>query len=191
MIEARDEAVASGTITRYSEEWYNMCSEVDATTQAIEEGSTALLEYARAMEEIDWSIFDLIQERISAVSEEADFLIELMSNKKLFEDDGKLTSQGLATVGLHASSYNTNMYQADLAGEEAEKLRKQLESDPYDTTLEERYREMIALQREYILAAEDSKNAIADMVENGIELELQALDEKIQKYEEALDSQKD
>lgn len=191
LIEARDEAVASGTITRYSEEWYNMCSEVDATTQAIEEGSTALLEYARAMEEIDWSIFDLIQERISAVSEEADFLIELMSNKKLFEDDGKLTSQGLATVGLHASSYNTNMYQADLAGEEAEKLRKQLESDPYDTTLEERYREMIALQREYILAAEDSKNAIADMVENGIELELQALDEKIQKYEEALDSQKD
>lgn len=191
LIAARDEAVASGKIAKYSEEWYRMCSEVDSVTQAIEEGSTALLEYAKAMEEIDWSVFDLIQERISGITEEADFLIELLSNKKLYDDDGKLTSQGSATLGLHASSYNTNMYQADLASEEAERLRRLLEADPYDTTLEERYREMIALQREYILAAEDSKNAIVDLVESGIDLELEALDEKIQKYEEALDSQKD
>ena len=180
LIAKRDEAVDSGAIVKGSEAWLEQCAAIDEVTQSIEEGQTALLEYARAMEEIDWSIFDLIQERISGVAEEADFLIELMSNEKLFDDDGKLTSQGLATMGLHASAYNTNMYQADLAGEEAEKLRKQLENAPYDTTLEERYREMIALQREYILAAEDSKNAIADMVENGIELEIEALDERIQ-----------
>lgn len=191
LIAARDEAVASGKIAKQSEEWYNMCAEIDSVTQAIEESTTALLEYDNAMREIDWSVFDLIQERISAVSEESEFLIELLSNKKLYDDDGNLTSQGSATLGLYASSYNTNMYQADLVGEEAEKLRKQLEADPYDTALEERYREMIALQREYILAAEDSKNAIVDMVESGIDLELEALDEKIQKYEEALDSQKD
>ena len=165
-----------------------MCAEIDSVTQAIEESTTALLEFDNAMREIDWSIFDLIQERISDVTEEADFLIELMSNKKLFDDDGKLTSQGLATMALHAQNYNTNMYAADTYGEEVAKLDAQIAKDPYDQELINRRNELLELQRESILAAEDEKNAIRDMVEEGIELELDALDERIQKYEEALDS---
>jgi len=191
LIAERDNAVAEGKITKGSEAWLEQCAAIDEVTQAIEEGSTAILEYARAMEEIDWSIFDLIQERISDVTEEADFLIELMSNKKLFDDDGKLTSQGLATMALHAQNYNTNMYAADTYGEEVAKLDAQIAKDPYDQELINRRNELLELQRESILAAEDEKNAIRDMVEEGIELELDALDERIQKYEEALDSQKD
>ena len=191
LIAERDNAVAEGKITKGSEAWYEQCAAIDEVTQSIEEGSTALLEYARAMEEIDWSIFDLIQERISAVSEEADFLIELMSNDKLFEDDGKLTSQGLATMALHAQNANTHMYAADTYGEEVAKLDAQIKKDPYDQELINRRNELLELQRESILAAEDEKNAIRDMVEEGINLELDALDERIQKYEEALDSQKD
>lgn len=191
LIAERDNAVAEGKITKSSEAWLEQCAAIDEVTQAIEEGSTAILEYARAMEEIDWSIFDLIQERISDVTEEADFLIELMSNKKLFDDDGKLTSQGLATMALHAQNYNTNMYAADTYGEEVAKLDAQIAKDPYDQELINRRNELLELQRESILAAEDEKNAIRDMVEEGIELELDALDERIQKYEEALDSQKD
>ena len=191
LIAERDKAVADGKIDKFSEEWYNMCQEVDSVTKAIEEGETAILSYANAIRDIDWEIFDTIQERISDITAEADFLIELMSNKNLFDDNGKLTNQGLSTLGLHAQNYNTLMYQADLAGEEAEKLKKQLDSTPYDKNLESRYREMIELQREYILEAENQKNAIVDLVQEGIELEIDALDERIQKYEEALDTQKD
>lgn len=114
-----------------------------------------------------------------------------MDNKKLNNDNGQLTNEGLATLGLHGVAYNTNMYQADLAAKEAKKLKAQLKSDPYDTELEKRYREMLSLQREYISNAEDEKDAIKDLVENGIELELDALDERINKYEEALSGQKD
>ena len=46
-------------------------------------------------------------------------------------------------------------------------------------------------QQESILAAKSEKQAIVDMVSEGIELELDALDELIKKYEDALDSQKD
>ena len=45
-------------------------------------------------------------------------------------------------------------------------------NDPYDMELEARYREVVALQQEAILAAEDEKNAIRDLVEEGINLEL-------------------
>lgn len=191
LIAERDNAVAEGKIVKGSEAWYEQCAAIDEVTQSIEEGSTAVLEYARAIEEIDWSIFDLIQERISDVSEEADFLIELMSNKKLFEDDGKLTSQGLATMGLHAQNYNTHMYAADEYGAEVAKLNKQIANDPYDQELINRRNELIELQRESILAAEDEKNAIRDLVEEGINLELDALQELIDKKNEELESERD
>lgn len=191
LIAARDEAVASGKITKYSEEWYNMCNEVDSVTQAIEEGETSILSYARAMEEIDWSIFDLIQERISGITEESDFLIELLSNKKLFDDNGKLTSQGSATVALHAQNYNTQMYAADELGAEVAKLDAQIKNDPFDQELINRRNELLAQQREMILSAEESKESIKSLIEDGYDAELEALDERIQKYEEALDSQKD
>ena len=66
--------------------------------------------------------FDLLQEKISFVTQEAEFLIELMSNKKLFENNGEFTDEGMATIGLHGQNYNTNMYQADLAKAEADRL---------------------------------------------------------------------
>ena len=192
LINARDEAVANGEFDKYSEDWYRMCAEIDDVTQSIESGTTSLIEYGNAIRDIEWETFDLIQERISAVTDEADFLIELMSNKKLFdEDSGELTNEGKATMGLHGQNYNTLMYQADLAGEEAERLKQQLASAPYNSALEERYREMIALQQEYILSAEDEKNAIRDLVEEGIEYELDALQERIGLYNDALESQRD
>ena len=190
LIKARDEAVANGTITRYSEDWYDMCQEIDSVTQAIEEGTTALIEYNNAIREIDWQKFDLIQERISDITAESEFLIELMSNKDLFDDKGKLTEQGAATIGLHTLNYNTSMYQADDYGKEIAEIDKQL-AQGYDQNLEERRRDLLELQRESILAAEEEKNTIKDLVEEGINLELDALQERIDLHNEELDSMKD
>lgn len=191
LIAERDKAVADGKITEGSEEWYRQCAAIDEVTQAIEEGQTSLLEYGNAMRDIDWQIFDLAQERISNITEEANFLIDLMSNKKLYDDNGKLTSQGAATIALHGQNYNTYMYQADEYGAEIAKLNEQIAEDPYDQELINRRNELIELQRESILAAEDEKNAIRDMVEEGINLELDALQELIDKKKESLDAEKD
>ena len=190
LIAKRSEAEAAG-IDKTSEAWLSMCADIDSVTQAIEEGTTSIIEYGNAIRDIDWEIFDLMQERISDVSAEADFLIELMSNKKLFDDNGQLTEQGLSTMGLHAQNYNTHMYQADEYGAEIAKLNAQIANDPYDQELINRRRELIEAQRESILAAEDEKNAIRDLVEEGINLELDALQERIDLHNEELDSMKD
>ena len=179
-------------IEKYSNTWYEMCNKVNDVTLAIEQSNTALLEYQKTIKELEWEKFDILQDKISAITEESDFLIELMSNKKLYnEDNGQLTNEGKATMGLHGLNYNTYMHQADLYGAEAEKIKSQMASEPYNQDLEERYRELISLQQEYILNAEDEKNAIRDLVEDGINLELDALQEKIDLYNEALESQKD
>ncbi len=67
---------------------------------------------------IDWEIFDIGQEKISNLADEADFLIELMSNDKLYNNDGSLSAQGQATLGLHAMKCEVYMRQADDYAEE-------------------------------------------------------------------------
>lgn len=191
LLSSLNDAVADGAIQMHSEAWYEMVNSIDEVTLAIEESNTALLEYAQTIQELEWEQFDVLQDRISQITDETEFLIELMSSDKLYDDRGQLTDEGMATMGLHGANYNTYMHQADQAGAEAARLKAQLDKDPLDTDLEERYREMLELQREHILAAEDEKNAIRDMVEEGIELELDALDELIEKRQDELDSQKD
>lgn len=191
LLSALEKDVASGSIEKESESWYDMIAEIDAVTLAIEEGNTAVLEYANSIREIEWGTFDLLQEKISQITKESDFLIDLMSNDKLHDDKGQLTNEGMSTMGLHGQNYNVYMAQADKYAQEMLKINKQLAKDPYNQDLLERRQELLELQQDSILAAEDEKQAIIDMVSDGIELELSALEELITTYTNALDAQKD
>lgn len=193
LVAALNDGVDSGAIQKGSEAWYDLCSQIDNVTQSITEGETALLEYAKTMRELDWEVFDLIQDKITNVADEAQFLIDLMDNKKLYEDNGQLTDEGKATMGMHGQKHNIYMYQSDKYAEEIKKIDAELaeEENKYNQDLWERRQELIEQQQEMILNAEDEKNAIRDMVEEGIELELDALDELIEKRNDALDSAKD
>lgn len=191
LLTALQNGVNSGTITKGSEAWYEMVNQIDEVTLSIEQANTTVLELNKSIREVDWQVFDLLQERISYITTEADFLINLMENDKLYDDKGQLTNEGKSTMGLHGVNYNVYMAQADKYAQEIAKIDKDLAKDPYNQDLAQRRQELLELQQEMILAAEDEKEAIRDMVKEGIELELDALQELIDKYTDALDRQKD
>lgn len=188
---ALDNAIQSGTIAQYSEAWWEMKNSIDDVTLSIEEGHTALIEFDNAIRDINWGIFDLMQGRMSRVSKESDFLISLFETNKLYKESGQLTNEGLSTMGSHAVNYNVYMSQADKYAREISKLESEINNDPFNQTLIDRKHELIDLQQEMILNAESEKNAIVDMVREGIELELNSLNELIDTYNEALDAEKD
>lgn len=168
-----------------------MINSIDEVTLSIEQSETQLAEFEQTLQQLNFEVFDLLQDKISSVVEETEFLIDLLDNEKLHEDSGQLTNEGKAVMGLHGVAYNAYMHQSEKVAEEISRLEKELALDPYDTELESRYREMIALQQEYILNAEQEKEAIKDLVSDGIELELSALQELIDKKNEQLESEKD
>ena len=185
------EAMASGEIEEGSESWFAMQISINETKEAIDEANLSLAETAKAMREIEWDHFDYTQDRISQVTQESDFMIDLMSNSDMYDDKGQLTDNGMATMGLHGLNYNTYMAQADAYAQEILEINKQLAEDPYNIDLIERREELLELQQDSILAAEDEKQAIIDMVREGIEFELESLKELIDTYTDALDSAKD
>jgi polyhydroxyalkanoate synthesis regulator phasin len=168
-----------------------MSAAIDEVTQEIEASETSIMEWNKSIRDLEWEAFDLAQERISKLNDEAEFFIELMSNKKLYDDNGQLTDEGKATMGMHGQQYNTHMRLADNYGAEAAKLNEEIAKDPYNQDLINRRDELLDLQRDSILAAESEKNAIRDLVEEGINLELDALQERIDKQNESLQSARD
>lgn len=191
MSEAMSIPVKDGGIAKDSEAWYAMQQEINATKESIQESENAIDEFNNAIKETEWEHFDYLQERISAITAEADFLIELMSNSDLFEDNGQLSETGQATMALHTQNYNVYMAQADKYAEEIQKLNADLANDPNNTKLIERKEELLELQRESILSAEDEKQALIDLAEEGINRELEAMQELTESYKNALDEAKD
>ena len=86
-----------------------MCSDIDDVTLAIEQANTSMIKYNNSIREIEWQVFDMLQDKITDITKESDFLIDLMSNDKLYEDNGQLTDDGNATMGLHGMNYNVYM----------------------------------------------------------------------------------
>lgn len=183
-------AMNSGEIEKYSEAWYGFQQDINACKEGIAESEVNLAKFAKTMREIEWERFDYIQDRISQITQESDFLIDLMSNGELYTDKGQLTDEGMATMGLHGQNYNVYMAQADQYAQEILDINKQIAKDPYNTELIARREELLGLQQDSILAAEDEKQAIRDMVEEGIQKELDALKELISAYTDSLDSAK-
>ena len=191
LTKSMSEAMNSGEIEQGSEAWYSFQQEINSVKEAIDEANLSMLEYAQTMHEVEWGHFDYIQERIAQITNESEFLIDLLSGSDLFDDKGNMTANGTATAGLHGMNYNTYMNQADQYAQEILSLDEQIANDPNNTQLIERREELLKLQQESILAAEAEKQALISLVEEGINIEIESMRELVDSYIEALDSAKD
>ena len=193
LINSLNEALASGKIDKYSESWYDMQQEINSVDEAILDCNKNTVEWGNNIRQIQWDIFDKLEDRISDITDEADFLVDLMSSEKMYDDKngGTITDYGKATLGLHGVKYNTYMQQADEYRKEMEKLQEALNADPHNQDLLDRYDDLKEKQRDLIKNAKDEKDAIKDLVEDGINAELDALQKLIDKYSDLLDDNKD
>lgn len=191
---AFNEAMSSGAIEQYSESWYDMRSQINDVEEALGDAQKALIEYKNEMREMDWQIFEKQQEYLGNITNESDFIRELLSlneNDLFNKDTGKLTDKGITTGGLHAMDYNVYMAQADEYRNKVEEINKELASDPYNTTLIDKKNEYLEAQRESILNANEEKKAVQDLIEESYSRMLDILQELIDKRKEALQAEKD
>ena len=184
------QAVQDGTIVEGTEEYYEMQNEIDQVAISLKEAQNKVVEFQASIRDLKWEQFDQLQEAIGRITSESDFLIDLMSHKDMYDKDGKMTEQGLATMGLHGVNYNTYMAQADKYKEEMLKISEELANDPNNQKLIDRKNELIDAQQQAILSAENEKDSIKDLIQDGIDKQLDALDDLIDKYLDCLESEK-
>lgn len=132
-----------------------------------------------------------MQEQISQITNESEFLIDLLSNEDLFNDDGSATKYGQATFGLHAVNYNTSLEQAKKYYEELSDIRAQLANDADNVDLLEREKELREAFQDTALAAKQQEQALIDLAEEGYNKMLDYMGELIDKQKEMLQSVQD
>lgn len=183
-------SVDTGKIVAYSDAWYDMVDNIRNVQKSIEDANTSLIDYQTTLRELEWESFDRFMDKISSIKDESDFLIELMSDKDMFNEDG-ITDEGQATLGLHAINYNVYLSKAEEYAKELKDINEEIANDPNNQTLLERRQELLELQQESILASKDEQQAMKDLVSEGYDVFLESLQKIIDKQKELLNSQKD
>lgn len=182
----------SGMVERYSDQWFEMMSDINDVSEAIQEANNSLIEYQNNIRDLNWEVFDKMQERISTITSESEFLIELLSDGKLFDsENAKITKQGQAVLGLNMLNYNTLMAQADEYAKELAEIGKQLELDPNNLDLAERYNDLLEKQQDAILDANSAFEDAISIVEDGFDVFLDSMDKLISKRKDELNAIKD
>lgn len=191
MQKAFDDLNASGFLQEGSEAWYEMMLEIQKVKNEIDDTGIEIIQLNNTIRQLKWDSFDSALSLISDLNDEADFLIDLLEDGKMTDDAGNLTEDAMAVLGMHAQKMDTFIGKSQRYAEEIARLDKEISKDPLNNTLIERRKELLKLQRESILAANDEKAAMKDLVSEGIDAQLEAVKKLIDAYSDSLDSAKD
>lgn len=191
LTKALNSAMASGKIEAESEDWYSMQSTIDDCTSSIYDAKKALVEYDNAIRQINWDAFDRTRDDVSNLIDETQFLVDLLKDEDITDDNGNMNDNGKAAQALIAQKYQLYLNQAKAYKDEILKINEELANDPYDKELLDRKQELIKAQQEAINSSTSEKNALKDLVQEGYDTFLDKLDEVIQKYKDLMNQQKD
>lgn len=190
LMSALNSAVGSGKIEKYSEDWYDMQSSIDSVTSSILDAEKALIEYDNAIRQIKWDAFDRTRDDVENLISETEFLVELLKDKGITDDDGNTTSEGKAAQALLVQKYQLYLNQAQKYKDEILKIDEELANNPYDKELLDRKQDLIDKQQEAIKSSISEKDAIKDLVNDGYNNLLDALQKVIDKQKERLSAEK-
>lgn len=191
LTKALNSAMASGKIEAESEDWYSMQASIDDVTSSIFDAKKALVEYDNAIRQINWDAFDRTRDDVSNLIDETQFLVDLLKDEDITDDNGNMNDNGKAAQALIAQKYQLYLNQAKAYKDEILKINEELTNDPYDKELLDRKQELIKAQQEAINSSISEKDALKDLVQEGYDTFLDKLDEVIQKYKDLMSQQKD
>ena len=191
LTKALNSAMASGKIEAESEDWYSMQASIDDVTSSIFDAKKALVEYDNAIRQINWDAFDRTRDDVSNLIDETQFLVDLLKDEDITDDNGNMNNNGKAAQALIAQKYQLYLNQAKAYKDEILKIDEELSKDPYDKELLDRKQELIKAQQDAINSSISEKEALKNLVQEGYDAFLDKLDEVIQKYKDLMSQQKD
>ncbi len=200
MLAELNKRVESGEIKKYSQDWYDIVNDISAVDTGIIELKTDIEDWQDAINDLHWDKFDLLMDKLNAVSDEADNLIDVLSSKYLVnKDTAEWTDEGITTLGLYAQKMDAAEVQAKKYEEQINYLNKNWKKLGYtEQEYIDKLDELKSGQYDAIKAYNDTKDAIVDLNKERVEAiktiiqdEIDAYEELINKKKEELNSEKD
>lgn len=184
-------ALDSGKVEKYSEQWYDMQSSINSVSSAIYDAEKAIISYDKAIRQVNWDAFDRTRDDVEDLISETDFLTELLKDVGITDNNGNMTKEGQAAQALLAQKYQLYLNQAKAYKDEIAKIDADLANDPYDKELLDRKQDLIDKEQEAIKSAMSEKDAIKDLTNDAYSDFIDKLGDAIDKYKELMSTMKD
>lgn len=199
MLAQLNSSVASGQIEKYSEEWFDMVNAINDVDDAIVQCQIDIENFQNSINNLHWENFERLVKAIENVSDEAEHLRNLIKDEDLVDDAGNWSADGITALGLAAQEMENAKYRAEMYGKEIQQLKKDYKAGRYSQDeYNEKLQELKSSQWDCIEAYESAQDAIIDLnevridaVKDGIQKEIDAYEELINKRKEDLDAQRD
>ena len=180
----------SGRIQSGTDEWLEMVNALSDVEGSILDCKKAIESFDNQLLQLHTEIFERIQEQFSNLDSEISNIIGLFEDFDVANDKGVWSWEGLAQLGLLTQQYELAQYQIQQYNNEINELnRLYLEGRYSAVEYADRLAELSSAQWDAVNASEAAKDAIMDLNEARINLQIEGIEKEIDAYKELTDAQ--
>lgn len=176
-----------------SDEWYEAQDALNGVYEAIQQDEQELAEFQKSINQLKFDRFDELLNKLGDITDETDFLIDMLDSDNLFDSDtGMITQDGITAMGLTAQNYDTYLAEAEQYKKQIADLNKMYNEGKIGLTdYNSQLRTYQQGQRDSIKSANEAKKSLVAYVKQGLDAQNEALEEAISKKKELLETEKD
>ena len=180
------------TIKFGSNEWYEAQEALNGVYESIQQDEQELAEFQKSINELKFDRFDELLNKLGDITDETDFLIDMLDSDNLFNSDTGIISQdGITAMGLTAQNYDTYLAEAQKYKDAIADLNEMYNDGEIGLTdYNSKLREYQQGQRDSIKSANEAKKSLVAYVKQGLDAQNNALEEAISKKKELLETDK-
>ena len=184
--------VADGTIAKNTDTWNKWQEEINKVKKSIVDCDSALVDLKESIMEVRYNNFEKAIDNLDFTGDMSSAVRDLMNKEGIYDDDIQLTSSGYAQLAmmstqLTSAKQKTVDYQRAIKALKEDLQNGNLTQAQYNDKLQEFQKE----QMDAAKATKSAKDAILDLVKNGIEKQTEAMEKLINKRKEELQKMKE
>lgn len=184
--------VASGDIAEWTDTWLKWRTEINGVASAIVEADSALEELKQSIMEIRYKSFEDSLNNLDFNSDMFSSIRDLMSQEGIYDDNIKLTDSGKTQLALMEQELISAKQKVANYNTAIEALAKSLaHGELTQAQFTERLQEYQKDQMSAAKATKESRDAILDLVKDGIKKQSEAMQDLIQTRKDDLSVQKE
>lgn len=177
--------------TAADEEWQDAYGQIVALEKKIQDSDIAMAQWEKTIRDMDFEKFERFISRLDDINSEIEHIQNLLKNEDVAFEDGTWTEEGITSLGLLYQQMQLAQQKSKEYAEEIDELNATYaEGTMSEQEYYERLQELKEGQWGAIEAYEDTKDAIVDMEEARIDMIEQGIEKEIDAYSELIDLKK-
>ena len=180
------------TVDEGSDKWIELNQSIFEIQKSLIEAKEDIEKFQNSIDELHWNTLNDITDAIKEISDEAGNITDLLNLDDIVDADGNYTQDAITVLAMYGEQLETAQYLINKYSEEMDYLNEEyikgsITAEEYN----EKMKELNELQWDSVDAYNAAKKAIIDLRKNGIEKEIDALEELYDARKKAWEQGKD